>query len=252
VTSNQGRSADRPYRIELIMKRKIIHIDQEKCNGCGECIPNCVEGALKIVDGKARLVSDKYCDGLGACLGHCPQDAIRIIEREAEGFDENIVGAIRKSPLRDKSNNSPACACPGSQIRHEQSQQKTLNNETVNSQLVHWPIQLHLVPVNAPFFKNADLLIAASCVPFSYGDFHNSLLAGKSLIIACSKLDKTEPYLEKLTEIFRQNDIKSITVAIMEVPCCQGLLRLVQQALKASGKKMPITVETISVKGERL
>jgi len=235
------------------MKRKIVQIDQDKCNGCGQCIPNCVEGALKIVDGKAKLVSDKYCDGLGACLGHCPQDAIKIIEREAEGFDENIVGAIRESPLqRDKSNNSQACACPGSQVRQQKPAAATSSRVTVNSQLAHWPIQLHLVPVNASFFKNADLLIAASCVPFSYADFHNTLLAGRSLVIACPKLDRTEPYLEKLTEIFRQNDIKSITVAIMEVPCCQGLLRMVRQALKDSNKKMPITVETITVKGERL
>ncbi len=234
------------------MKRKIVQIDQEKCNGCGECIPNCVEGALKIMDGKARLVGDKYCDGLGACLGHCPQDAIRIIEREAEGFDENIVGAIRESPLQDKSDNSPVCACPGSQVSQNKQSRATSNSETVNSQLSHWPIQLHLVPVTAPFFKDADLLIAASCVPFSYADFHNTLLAGKSLIIACPKLDRTEPYLEKLTEIFRQNGIKSVTMALMEVPCCQGLLRLVQKALKDSGKRISITVETITVKGERL
>jgi Pyruvate/2-oxoacid:ferredoxin oxidoreductase delta subunit len=234
------------------MKRKIVQIDQEKCNGCGLCIPNCAEGALQIVDGKARLVSDKYCDGLGACLGHCPQDAIKIIEREAEGYDENIAGAIRESPLWDKINNSPACACPGSQIRQHQPSPATSNDTTVNSQLAHWPIQLHLVPVNAPFFQNADLLIAASCLPFSYGDFHRVMLAGRSLIIACPKLDRTEPYREKLTGIFRQNDIRSITVAIMEVPCCQGLLRLVRQALKDSGKRMSITVETITVKGERL
>lgn len=234
------------------MKRKIVQIDQDKCNGCGQCIPNCVEGALKIVDGKAKLVSDKYCDGLGACLGHCPQDAIKVIEREAEGFDENIVGANRGSHLRNKSDNPPACACPGSQVRQQKSAPATSNAVTVNSQLGHWPIQLHLVPVNDPFFNKADLLIAASCVPFSYADFHNTLLAGRSLVIACPKLDRTEPYLEKLTEIFRQNGIKSITVAIMEVPCCQGLLRLVQKALKDSGKRMPITVETVSVKGERL
>lgn len=222
------------------MKRKIVQIDQDKCNGCGQCIPNCVEGALKIVDGKAKLVSDRYCDGLGACLGHCPQGAIKVVEREAEGFN---VRAIHELPQQ---------GCPGSQVRQQKSAPATSNAVTVNSQLAHWPIQLHLVPVNAPFLNEANLLIAASCVPFSYGDFHEVMLAGRSLIIACPKLDKTEPYLEKLTEIFMQNDIRSVTVAIMEVPCCQGLLRLVQQTLKASGKKMPITVETVSVKGERL
>ena len=235
------------------MKRKIVQIDENKCNGCGECIPNCVEGALKIVDGKARLVSDKYCDGLGACLGHCPQDAIRVIEREAESFDEEAVKAnpVRVNPVR-AIHELPRQACPGSQIRQQRPSPATSNVATVNSQLAHWPIQLHLVPVTAPFFQDADLLIAASCVPFSYGDFHQVMLSGKSLIIACPKLDKTEPYLEKLTEIFRQNNIKSVTVAIMEVPCCQGLLRLVRQALKESGKRMSITVETITVKGERL
>jgi hypothetical protein len=209
-----------------------------------------VEGALKIVDGKARLVSDKYCDGLGACLGHCPQDAINIVERDAEAFDEKAAAEIHEAPQQRTAHQ--ACACPGSRVRHITSVPVAPTSGTVNSQLTHWPIQLHLVPVNAPFFKDADLLIAASCVAFSYGDFHNIMLSGKSLIIACPKLDRTDPYLEKLTEIFRKNDISSITVAIMEVPCCQGLLRLVQKALKDSGKKMPITVETISVKGERL
>lgn len=202
---------------------------------------------MKIIDGKAKLVSDKYCDGLGACLGHCPQDAIRIIEREAPEFDEKAV----QEHQGQKNNEPQACACPGSQVRQQKPAPATSNRVTANSQLAHWPIQLHLVPVNAPFLKDADLLIAASCVPFSYADFHNTLLAGRSLVIACPKLDRTEPYLEKLTEIFRQNDIRSLTVAIMEVPCCQGLLRLVQKALKDSGKRMPITVETVSVKGER-
>ncbi|MBI4727383.1 4Fe-4S binding protein [candidate division TA06 bacterium] len=244
------------------MKRQIVQIDQEKCNGCGQCIPNCVEGALKIANGKARLVSDKCCNGLGACLGHCPQDAIRIIEREADGYDENVTAnparAIHPTTFNDEmlrgtsELSRQSYACPGSQIRQQKPAQQTANSVTVNSQLSHWPIQLHLVPVNAPFFNGADLLITASCVPFSYGGFHNTLLAGRSLIVACPKLDRTEPYLEKLTEIFRQNSIKSVTVAIMEVPCCQGLLRLVRQALKDSGKWMSITVETITVKGEKL
>lgn len=241
-------SGGKEERLEDSMKRKIVQIDQDKCNGCGLCIPSCAEGALKIVDGKARLVSDRHCDGLGACLGRCPQDAIRIIEREAEAFDEDTVKAIQEKPQPKQH----ACACSGSQIRQHQPSLETSNDSTVNSQLAHWPIQLHLVPVNAPFFQNADLLVAASCVPFSYGDFHNAILSGKSLIIACPKLDRTDSYLEKLTEIFRQNEIKSVTVAIMEVPCCQGLLRLVRQALKDSGKRRPITVEMISVKGQRL
>jgi Pyruvate/2-oxoacid:ferredoxin oxidoreductase delta subunit len=229
------------------MKRNIVQIDESKCNGCGLCIPNCVEGALKIVNGKAKLVSDKFCDGLGACLGHCPQDAISILEREAPEYSENI----RAIPVR-AIHELPRQACPGSQIRQQRPSPAASNVTTVNSQLAHWPIQLHLVPVTAPFFQGADLLIAASCVPFSYGDFHTVMLAGKSLIIACPKLDNTEPYLGKLTGIFKQNDIRSVIVAIMEVPCCQGLLRLVRQSLKDSGKRMSITVETITVKGDRL
>jgi Pyruvate/2-oxoacid:ferredoxin oxidoreductase delta subunit len=232
------------------MRRKIVQIDQEKCNGCGLCIPNCADGALKIINGKARLVSDKYCDGLGACLSHCPQDAIRIIRREAEDFDVNIVGSKHGLSMPEKTNQQQAC--PGLQVRRKLETRPSAGAVPADSQLDQWPIQLQLVPVTAPFFKDADILIAASCVPFSFGGFHNTLLAGRSLIIACPKLDNTESYLEKLTGIFKQNDIKSVTVAMMEVPCCQGLLRLVRQALKESGKRMSITVETITVKGERL
>ncbi|MDI6740923.1 MAG: 4Fe-4S binding protein [Candidatus Edwardsbacteria bacterium] len=230
------------------MKRKIVEIDQAKCNGCGQCVPNCAEGALRIVDGKATLVSETFCDGLGACLGRCPQDAIRIVERDADGFDEEAakthVGAILESSLH---------ACPGHQVRIGKPLPvpAAATGTTAASQLGHWPIQLHLVPVNAPFFAGADLLIAASCVPFAYAGFHNTLLTGKSLAIACPKLDRTEPYLEKLTEIFRRNDIRSLTVAVMEVPCCQGLVRLARQALHDSGKQMPIAVEVISVNSER-
>lgn len=224
------------------MKRKVVEIDESRCNGCGLCIPNCAEGALKLVDGKARLVSDRHCDGLGACLGHCPQDAIRIIEREAEDLDEGIQKSIHESPRH---------ACPGSRVRHQNPIPAAAEGLTANSRLAHWPIQLHLVPANAPFLQGADLLISASCLPFAFGDFHNTLLSGKSLIIACPKLDRTEPYLEKLTAILRMNDIKSLTVAVMEVPCCQGLVRLVRQALHGSGKRMPITVEVITIKGDR-
>jgi len=228
------------------MKRKIIAIDRDKCNGCGQCVPNCAEGALRIVDGKATLVSETFCDGLGACLGHCPQDAIRIVERDAPGFDEAAV-----QNYQSLVHEEPRHACPGSRIMQQRPAASVAGAESEHSQLRHWPIQLHLVPVDAPFFAGADLLIAASCVPFAYAGFHGTILAGKSLAIACPKLDRTEPYLEKLTRIFRQNDIKSLTVAVMEVPCCQGLVKLVRQALHDSGKRMPITVEVIDVNGER-
>lgn len=225
------------------MKRKIVEIDESLCDGCGACIPNCAEGALQIVDGKARLVSDRFCDGLGACLGHCPKDAIRIVEREAEDFDQ--------APVRQQQTKSRPHVCPGSEIAYRPAPPAAPNSEQASSQLAHWPIQLHLVPVKAPFLQNADLLISASCVPFAHAGFHQNILAGKSLIIACPKLDRTEPYLEKLTAILRTNDIKSLTVAVMEVPCCQGLVRLARQALKDSGKRMPITVEVFSIRGER-
>lgn len=225
------------------MKRKIVEIDESRCDGCGLCLPNCAEGALRIIDGKARLVSERYCDGLGACLGHCPRDAIRIVEREAEEFDQE---AVQRQIDRSSSPHS----CPGSKMIHSQAMPEVESSEWP-SQLRHWPIQLHLVPANAPFFKEADLLIAASCVPFSYAGFHQNILAGRSLIIACPKLDRTETYLQKLTEIIKHNDIKSLTVAVMEVPCCQGLIRLGRQALHDSGKRMPITVEVITIRGKR-
>ncbi len=225
------------------MKRKIVEIDRDKCNGCGQCVPNCAEGALRIVDGKAVLDGDAMCDGLGACLGHCPQDAIRIVEREAPAFDQAAVAPHRP----------PAAGhlCPGLRAMQRRPAQPASDGPPTESQLAQWPIQLHLVPVTAPFFQQADLLIAASCVPFAYAGFHPVLLAGKALIIACPKLDRTEPYLEKLTAIFSQNDIKSVTVAVMEVPCCQGLVKQVRQALHDSGRKMAITVEVIGTDGQR-
>lgn len=225
------------------MRRAIVEIDRDKCNGCGQCVTSCAEGALKIIDGKAMLASETYCDGLGACLNRCPQDAIRVVEREAPAFDQAAAAA-----------HQPAAAghsCPGSRAALRVPAALPAAGPPQESQLGHWPIQLHLVPVTAPFFSGADLLIAASCVPFAYAGFHPVLLPGKSLIIACPKLDRTEPYLEKLTAIFTQNDIRSVTVAVMEVPCCQGLIKLARQALHDSGEKMAITVEVIGVNGER-
>jgi hypothetical protein len=241
-----------------------------------------MEGALRIIDGKARLLSDYFCDGLGACLGHCPMDAISVKEREAEEYSERKVmekiitqgentiiahlshlkdhhekmlleEAISflqekniKIPVYDKEKKMHQ-GCPG-------SREVSIRNETENnsSELTQWPIQLHLVSPHAPFFNNSHLLIAASCSAFTFGAFHRELLHGKKLIIACPKLDRTEGYLEKLTEIFKTNTIKSITVAIMEVPCCQGLHRLVEEAISQSGKNIPLILETISIHGEIL
>ncbi|MHC4593029.1 MAG: ATP-binding protein [Planctomycetota bacterium] len=241
--------------------RKVVEIDEEKCNGCGDCIPNCPEGALQIVDGKARLVSDRYCDGLGACLGVCPQDAIRVIEREADDFDEEAVAALRSA----EETPSPAGhavhagGCPGAALLnfgHAQAPAEFTagdgagGTEPRPSTLTQWPVQLRLVPTDAPFFEGADLLLAADCVPFALAGFHERLLRGRKLLIGCPKLDNSTYYAEKLTEILKRNDVKSLTVAHMEVPCCFGLMGLAQRALDASGKAIPLEEVTIGLRGE--
>ncbi len=247
--------------------RKIVKIDQEKCNGCGLCIPNCAEGALQIVDGKARLISEKFCDGLGACLGHCPQDAVSVIEREAEEFDEKAVEAYlhaespRPKPQlhievgrASQPNPQPASfgGCPSSramQFKTPQPGSTTDLSRSSASMLSHWPVQLKLVPVDAPYFQDADLLIVADCVPFAYPDFHRDFLAGKAVVVGCPKLDDIAFYTEKLTGIFKANSIRSITVPYMEVPCCFGLVRAVEEALKASGKEVPLEKVKIGIRG---
>ncbi|RJP73019.1 MAG: 4Fe-4S ferredoxin [Ignavibacteriales bacterium] len=270
------------------MKRKIVQIDEAKCDGCGVCVPNCVEGALQIIDGKARLISDLFCDGLGACLGHCPQGAITIEEREAELYDErkvmdyivkggqNVILAHLKH-LQDHNeikflkealeylneNNIPVpdylqnktlhhVGCPGS--RNQEIKKSVVafeSGEKRNSQLTHWPIQLHLINPTAVHFHNADILLAADCCAFSYGDFHYDFLNGKKLAIACPKLDTgKEIYLKKLSMMIEEANINSLTVMIMEVPCCRGLLQLAQQAIQLSGKDIPLKVVVISIQGE--
>ncbi len=277
------------------MKRKIITIDEALCNGCGECIPECPEGALRIIDGKARLVSDLFCDGLGACLGHCPQGAITVEERAAEKYDErrvmeNIVlggeNVIRAhlQHLKDhrqdaflrealayldekaisvppgftgdtcetKPGDSP---CPGSMARvfrtspdaDDADREETLPP----SRLGHWPVQLNLVPPGAPFLEGADLLVAADCVPVAYAGFHEDLLRGRVVVCGCPKFDDNRLYLERLTGYFQQHDIKSVTTARMEVPCCRGIVTLVEEALKASGKDIPFQEVVIGIRGEK-
>ena len=239
--------------------RSIVRIDEEKCTGCGLCIPACAEGALKIVDGKAKLISDKYCDGLGACIGECPQGAIIIEKREAEEFDEEAV----EEHLKGEQSVSTVHlvhpihqSCPSAQVMR--FERNLIEKETVNvaekreSMLSQWPVQLTLLPPNAPFFENADLLIAADCVPFAYASFHNDFLRGRTLVVGCPKLDDAGFYKEKLTEIFKRNNIRSVTVVNMEVPCCFGLYRLVKEALDSSGKVIPLRQETISIKGDKI
>jgi ferredoxin len=311
------------------MKRQIITIDEERCTGCGLCIPNCPEGALQIIDGKARLVSDLFCDGLGACIGHCPEGAITTETRDAAPYDESTVmenivtsgqNVIRAhlAHLRDHGQHEffrealaflvdrdieipaefvePACgcgdgggegmrssACPGARIvdfeaeaaaaparssgvrparASAASPAPAASNATDASpapapadrpsRLRQWPVQLMLVPPNAPFLDGADLLVAADCVPFACAGFHENLLAGKVLLVGCPKFDDAEHYLEKLTSMFRLNDVRSVTVARMEVPCCGGLVRLVEQAIRDSGKEIPFEERVIGIRGNEL
>ncbi len=229
--------------------RKIVRIDEELCNGCGQCIPNCAEGALQIVDGKARLVSDVYCDGLGACLGHCPQGAISILEREADPFDEEAVHArLKMLEERGSEKETLACGCPSSLV---QDLKATAPAPSFGgSALRQWPVQLNLVPLEAPFFEDADLLVMADCVPVAYPNLHASLLPGRTIVIGCPKFDDALGYAEKLGEILRRNGVRSVTIAHMEVPCCSGLNWVVERAVEASGKQIPVRRHVVTVRGE--
>jgi ferredoxin len=231
--------------------RKIVKIDEEKCNGCGVCVPSCAEGVLKIINGKARLISDKYCDGLGACLGECPQGAITIEERTAEEFDE----AQAKYHFNEEKerNKKSACECPSSVVRTIENTENAEEDKQFYahqpSQLSHWPVQLTLVPVNAPFLKGADVVLTADCVPFAYARFHQDFLKNNALLVACPKLDDFEAHLEKLTQIITHSDLKSLTVLHMEVPCCSGLVFMAKKAIEMSKKKIPFKDITIGIQG---
>jgi ferredoxin len=275
-------------------KRKIIKIDEEKCNGCGVCIPNCPEGALQVIDDKARLISDIFCDGLGACIGHCPQEAITTEEREAEEYDEkktmeNIVKAgkntiiahlnhlkdhgemgyynealevLEKKGIEVNLDEKPAdkCAnkpqgCPGASVIDFSDEKKSNIEEsgTRNSQLRQWPIQFHLVPPNAPYFQGKDVLLVADCVAYSLADFHKDYLKGKSIAIACPKLDSNQGiYEEKLAALIDDAKINTLTVITMEVPCCSGLLNLAKNASKKASRKIPIKSIVVGIKGKIL
>jgi len=226
--------------------RKIIKIDEEKCDGCGLCVTGCAEGALQVIDGKARLVSEVYCDGLGACLAECPRDAITLEERDAKPFDEKAVPA-------HAGGHSPHSGCPGSQARTLPRQNMTQPAAPEPpSQLANWPVQLKLVNPAAPFLKKAELLLVADCVPFAYAGFHQRFLRERPVVIGCPKLDEVEPYLHKLAEILRTAQPRSLTVLRMEVPCCGGLTHLARQALAAAQVDIPFTETIISIQGEVL
>jgi ferredoxin len=236
--------------------RKIVKIDEEKCNGCGVCVPSCAEGALQIIDGKAKLITEQYCDGLGACLGECPQEAITIEEREAEEFNEEAVEHHLHSKEPAQVADGLPCGCPSAtvtqferRISNENPSAKT-TEAVVESRLNHWPVQMTLIPPTAPFLQGADLLLAADCVPFAYPSFHQQFLKDHALVIACPKLDDFEAHLSKLTEILRQSESKSLTVVHMEVPCCFGLVHMAKQAILASGKDIPFEEVTIGVRGD--
>ena len=222
------------------MIRKIIHIDEEKCNGCGKCVHACHEGAIDLVNGKARLMREHYCDGLGDCLPACPTGAITFEEREAPAYDEAAVKAAQAAKAHT--------GCPGSRIRQMAAKAPAAAGEAVSGQLANWPVQLKLAPVTGPAFAGRDLLIAADCTAYTYGDFHRRFLSGRTLLIGCPKLDMVD-YSEKLTAIFRGNDIRSVTLLRMEVPCCGGLEYAVKTALAASGKDIPLTVQVVNIDG---
>lgn len=253
------------------IKRKIIKIDEEKCDGCGLCIPSCPEGALQIVDGKAKLVKESFCDGLGACLGDCPQGALTIEEKEVEGYDEEgVIGHIKEQPpellekhlthLKEHAHELPQyhshrgiTSCPSAQmLQWEKKEKRVVEKARADSELRQWPIQLHLVPPSAPYFQNADLILGADCVPFAYPNFHADFLKGKAIAIGCPKLDDPEAYINKLAQILKSSNIKSLKVVHMEVPCCYGLVHIAQEALRRSGKDIPVETVNIGIKGEIL
>jgi len=245
--------------------RQIITIDEEKCDGCGNCVPSCHEGALAIVDGKARVVKQSYCDGLGACLGECPQGALTLVEMAADPFDEEAVAvhlgqmateqpmhiALHLSTGAGKPAAAPVAMCPSIQPRGWQEAQPAAPDAAaaprLKSKLRQWPVQLHLVPAQAPFYQGADLTLIADCVPFAAPNFHAEYLKDSAVAVGCPKLDDGNAYIRKVAQILANNDVRSLKVAYMEVPCCRGLVFIAQQALALSGKAIPFETEIVAI-----
>jgi ferredoxin len=237
------------------ISRDIIKIDEEKCDGCGLCVPACKEGAIQIIDGKAKLVSEIYCDGLGACLGECPQDAITIEKRVAQDFDEEATQQhLKKMKAKEKAAIPPlACGCPGTMARTIKKESTTTTRHgDQQSELRQWPIQLTLVPVTAPYLMNADLVILADCTAVAYANLHRDFLKDKVIVMACPKLDEVEPYIEKLARMFDHNNFKSIEVVMMEVPCCRGLGQIADVAAKNANKSVKIKKTIVGIDGNKL
>ena len=251
------------------MLRKIVEIDESKCDGCGECLPSCAEGAIELAGGKARLVSDVLCDGLGACLGECPRGALRVAEREAADFDERAVArrlesrrAAAPGPRRPSLSvvaepDAAPGGCPGARSRELLPRARgeapsRPGGAQGSSELSHWPVQLELVSPRAPWLAGADLLVAADCVPFAYASFHQDFLSGRRVLVGCPKLDDLPGYVEKLAELFREAAPRSVTVVKMEVPCCAGIASATREALRRAGREVPYLESTIGVQGSRL
>jgi NAD-dependent dihydropyrimidine dehydrogenase PreA subunit len=229
--------------------RNIVEIDEEKCNGCGQCVNACAEGAIKIINGKAKLISDIYCDGLGACIGHCPQDAITIEKREAAEFDEEATKAHLAKQQKTEEQSGFVCLGMMAKTLREKPSGKNDSKAAISSQLSHWPVQLRLVSPQATYFANSDLLLVADCVPFAMGDFHSRFLRGHSVVVGCPKLDNAEFYIEKLAAILKSNKLNSLMVVHMEVPCCFGLTHIAKGAIVRSGLKMAFEDITIDLHG---
>jgi len=251
------------------MKRKIITINEEICDGCGNCVSACSEGALQIVNGKARLVREDFCDGFGDCIGECPTGSLKIEERESKPFDidaakkylldtEGKEAVLKMEEAQKKHEieeyNPIPCGCPGSMVRILRREETNIpvSSQEIESRLRNWPVQITLLPLKAPYYEGADLVVAADCCAYAYGGFHNDFIKGHTLAIGCPKLDNATVYKEKLATILRENNIKSVTVTYMEVPCCTGLVKLIEDAIKESGKNISLKRIKIGIKGEVL
>jgi ferredoxin len=261
LTSEQ-RPIFNHWEIREMTRRQVIQIDEAKCDGCGQCVPACAEGAIQLMDGKAKLVADVYCDGLGACLGKCPRDAITIVEREAEPFDEAVVRGRRAVLVEPASKRPVFQGCPDMAMQEFPTQLPSPGAVAASDEsperppvdglpaLCHWPIQLHLVSPAAPFLKQADLFLVADCVPFACADFHDRILRRRPVVVGCPKLDDRRAYVEKLADIFRQSALKSLTVVHMDVPCCTQLLQIAVEAVRLSGATVPLAEITIFRNGQ--